>query len=42
MVEFLNEIDLIVPSCCDMILTVSTSIHVNNYFALIPSWLRHW
>lgn len=42
MIEFLNEIHLVVPSRCRVLVAMRASIHVHENLTLIPRLFGHW
>ena len=41
LIEFLNEINFFMPSCCEMLVAVSTSVHVDLEFTCVPALVKH-
>lgn len=41
LIELLDEIDFFMPSCCIVLVAVSTSIHVDLEFTGVPALVKH-
>jgi len=41
LIELLDEIDFFMPSCCIVLVAVSTSIHVDFEFTSVPTLVKH-